>query len=87
MLDYLSPFVEPTQVERFRFSREWMQSAVPADQQPQEPTYTVALKLNLPPAYLLIHRTWLGGVGVLSQLGAEAPFRAILEEHLPGFAE
>jgi hypothetical protein len=46
----------------------------------------VALKLNLPPAYLLIHRTWLGGVGVLSQLGAEAPFRAILEENLPGFA-
>jgi hypothetical protein len=53
---------------------------------PKEPTYAVALKLNLPPAYLLIHRTWLGGVGVLSQLGAEAPFRAILEEHLPGFA-
>jgi hypothetical protein len=47
----------------------------------------VALKLNLPPAYLLIHRTWLGGVGVLSQLGAEAPFRSILEEHLPGFAD
>jgi hypothetical protein len=53
----------------------------------QEPSYTVAMKLNLPPAYLLIHRTWLGGVGVLSQLGAEAPFRAILEENLPGFAE
>jgi hypothetical protein len=24
---------------------------------------------------------------VLSQLGAEAPFRAILEENLPGFAD
>jgi len=53
----------------------------------KDPTYTVALRLNLPPAYLLIHRTWLGGVGVLSQLGAEAPFRAILEESLPGFAD
>ena len=46
-----------------------------------------ALKLNLPPAYLLIHRTWLGGIGLLSQLEAEAPFRSILEESLPGFAE
>jgi predicted unusual protein kinase regulating ubiquinone biosynthesis (AarF/ABC1/UbiB family) len=87
VLDYLSPFVEPTLVERFRFSREWMQQQFQRLHNPQEPTYTVALKLNLPPSYLLIHRTWLGGVGVLSQLGAEAPFRAILEENLPGFAD
>ena len=46
-----------------------------------------ALKLNLPPEYLLIHRVWLGGIGVLCQLGATPPFRAILEESLPGFAE
>ena len=53
---------------------------------PREPAYTVAIKLNLPPSYMLIHRTWVGGIGVLSQLEAEAPFRAILEEFLPGFA-
>ena len=87
VLDYLSPFVEPTLVERFRFSREWMQGQFQRINNPRDPTYAVALKLNLPPAYLLIHRTWLGGVGVLSQLGAEAPFRAILEENLPGFAD
>ena len=51
---------------------------------PREPTYTVAMKLNLPPSYLLIHRTWLGGIGVLSQLEAEAPFRAILDRVPPG---
>ena len=34
LLDYLAPFVEPTQVERFRFTREWMRDAVRADQQP-----------------------------------------------------
>ena len=51
------------------------------------PSYTIAIKLNLPPAYLLIHRTWLGGIGILSQLEAEAPFRQILTESLPGFAE
>jgi predicted unusual protein kinase regulating ubiquinone biosynthesis (AarF/ABC1/UbiB family) len=87
VLDYLAPFVEPTLVPRFRFSREWMQKQFQRINDPRSPTYTVALKLNLPPAYLLIHRTWLGGVGVLSQLGAEAPFRAILEENLPGFAD
>ena len=86
LLDYLSPFVEPTKVERFRFSREWMRSQFSRINNPKEPSYTVAMKLNLPPSYLLIHRTWLGGIGVLSQLEAEAPFRAILTEYLPGFA-
>ncbi len=86
MLEYLAPFVEPTKVERFRFSREWMQTQFQRINNPRSATYTVPLKLNLPPSYLMIHRTWLGGVGVLSQLGAEAPIRAILEENLPGFA-
>ena len=86
LLDYLGPFVEPTKVERFRFSREWMRSQFNRINNPREPSYTVAMKLNLPPAYLLIHRTWLGGIGVLSQLEAEAPFRAIMTEYLPGFA-
>ena len=49
-------------------------------------SYAITTRINLPPAYLLIHRTWLGGIGLLSQLEAEAPFRAILEESLPGFA-
>jgi predicted unusual protein kinase regulating ubiquinone biosynthesis (AarF/ABC1/UbiB family) len=87
LLDYLSPFVEPTKVERFRFSREWMRAQFQRINNPKEPTYTIAVKLNLPPSYLLIHRTWLGGIGVLSQLEAEAPFREILTECLPGFAD
>jgi predicted unusual protein kinase regulating ubiquinone biosynthesis (AarF/ABC1/UbiB family) len=86
LLDYLSPFVEPTKVERFRFTREWMRAQFQRINNPREPTYTIAMKLNLPPSYLLIHRTWLGGIGVLSQLEAEAPFKAILTEYLPGFA-
>jgi predicted unusual protein kinase regulating ubiquinone biosynthesis (AarF/ABC1/UbiB family) len=86
LLDYLSPFVEPTKVERFRFSREWMRTQFQRINNPRDPSYTVAMRLNLPPSYLLIHRTWLGGIGVLSQLEAEAPFRAIMTEYLPGFA-
>ena len=87
LLDYLSPFVEPTRVERFRFSREWMRTQFVRINNPRDPSYTLALKLNLPPSYLLIHRTWLGGIGVLSQLEAEAPFRQILTDSLPGFAD
>ena len=70
LLDYLAPFVEPTQVDSFQFTREWMREQFQRINNPKEPTYTVALKLNLPPSYMLIHRTWLGGIGVLSQLGA-----------------
>ena len=86
LMDYLSPFVDPTRVERFRFSREWMREQFQRINDPKDPAYTVSIKLNLPPSYVLIHRTWLGGVGVLSQLEAEAPFRAIMQEFLPGFA-
>ncbi|GAA3656764.1 AarF/ABC1/UbiB kinase family protein [Nocardioides ginsengisoli] len=85
LMDYLSPFVDPTLVERFRFSREWMREQFQRINNPRDPAYTVSIKLNLPPSYVLIHRTWLGGVGVLSQLEAEAPFRAIMQEFLPGF--
>ena len=84
--DYLAPFVEPASAERFRFSRDWMRAQFQRVNDPREPGYTLTLKLNLPPSYMLIHRTWLGGIGVLSQLGAEVPFREILTESLPGFA-
>jgi predicted unusual protein kinase regulating ubiquinone biosynthesis (AarF/ABC1/UbiB family) len=87
LVDYLSPLVEPTLVERFRFNREWMREQFQRINNPREPTYTVAIKLNLPPEYMLIHRTWIGGIGVLSQLEAEAPFRQILTDYLPGFAD
>jgi predicted unusual protein kinase regulating ubiquinone biosynthesis (AarF/ABC1/UbiB family) len=86
VFDYLNPFVEPTRVERFRFTRDWMRQQFDRINNPRSPSYTLATKINLPPSYLLIHRTWLGGIGLLSQLEAEAPFKAILEESLPGFA-
>jgi predicted unusual protein kinase regulating ubiquinone biosynthesis (AarF/ABC1/UbiB family) len=87
LVDYLSPLVEPTLVERFQFNRPWMREQFQRINNPREPTYTVAVKLNLPPSYMLIHRTWIGGIGVLSQLEAEAPFRQILTDYLPGFAD
>ncbi len=87
LLEYLAPFTEPAQVERFQFSRQWMRTQFARVNDPRQPGYTVGLKLNMPPAYLLIHRVWLGAIGVLSQLGTEAPFRAELDDWLPGFAQ
>jgi predicted unusual protein kinase regulating ubiquinone biosynthesis (AarF/ABC1/UbiB family) len=85
--DYLAPFIEPAREETFGFSRQWMREQFARLNDPREPGYTMSLKLNLPPSYLLIHRVWLGGIGVLCQLGARLPFRRILEESLPGFVE
>ena len=87
VLDYLAPFVEPARVERFRFNRDWMRQQFERVNNPRSPSYAITTRINLPASYLLIHRTWLGGIGLLSQLEAEAPFRAILEESLPGYAD
>ena len=87
LLDYLAPFVEPADQERFTFTREWMREQFERVNDPRSETFTLATKLNLPTSYLLIHRTWLGAIGLLSQLGTTAPFREILEESLPGFAD
>jgi len=50
----------------------------------KRPEFLVGMKLNLPPDYLLIHRVWLGGIGVLCQLGGTVPAREVVVEHLPG---
>lgn len=87
VMDYLAPFVEPAAEEHFTFTREWMREQFERVNDPRSEEFTLAMKLNLPTSYLLIHRTWIGAIGLLSQLGATAPFREILEESLPGFAE
>ncbi len=84
---YIGPFVEPASVERFAFNREWMRQQVLRVSAPGSDGFGTAIKINLPPQYLLIHRVWVGGIGVLSQLGATAPFRQILIDSLPGFAD
>ncbi len=84
---YLGPFIEPSRAESFRFSRAWMQEQFRRLNDPKGDAYGVMLRLNLPAEYLLIHRCWTGAVGVLSQLEAEIPFRAILTDTLPGFAD
>lgn len=87
LLDFLLPMLEPAQVEEFTFDRQWLrrQAARVADR--RSPVYELGNQLNLPPAYLLIHRVCLSTIGVLCQLGAEVRLRNELEDWVPGFAE
>lgn len=87
VLDYLLPIIEPATVETFHFTRSWMRAQAARIADPRSPAYDLGKQLNLPPSYLLIHRVTLSTIGVLCQLGAQAPFRAEMLEWLPGFAE
>ena len=82
---FLAPYVEPTQVEEFTFSREWLQRQV-ATVTDLRPT-NVVRQLNLPPSYVLINRVHAAGVGVLCQLGTTARFRDEAVRWVPGFAD
>ena len=84
--DYLAPFVEPAAVPEFAFNREWMREQF-LRVRDLSASGGMGLKINLPPSYLLIHRVWLGGLAVLSQLGVRAAFVEVLEEFLPGYAD
>jgi predicted unusual protein kinase regulating ubiquinone biosynthesis (AarF/ABC1/UbiB family) len=86
VLDYLLPMLEPIAAEEFRFTRSWLRAEATRIASPKSPAYQLGRQLNLPPAYLLIHRVTLGSIGVLCQLEARAPYRSILERWLPGFA-
>ena len=86
VLDFLRPMIEPVAVEEFRFTRPWIRGEATRLASPKSPAFQLSRKLNLPPSYLLIHRVTLGSIGVLCQLEARAPYRAILEKWLPGFA-
>jgi predicted unusual protein kinase regulating ubiquinone biosynthesis (AarF/ABC1/UbiB family) len=82
---FLAPYVEPTRVEEFTFSREWLQKQV-ATVTDLRPT-NVVRQLNLPPSYVLINRVHAAGIGVLCQLGTTARFRDEVVRWVPGFAD
>lgn len=87
VLDYLRPMIEPAAKDRFTFTRSWMRTQAARIADPRSPAYNLGKQLNLPPSYLLIHRVTLSTIGVLCQLGAQAPFREEMLQWLPGFAE
>lgn len=85
VLDYLRPIIEPALLDEFTFTRGWMRSQAARIADIRSPAYQLGKQLNLPPAYLLIHRVTLSTIGVLCQLGATVRLREELEEWLPGF--
>lgn len=85
LLGYLEPFVEPARYEEFQFTRAWLRGQFNRINDIRDPDFVVGMKLNLPPSYALIHRVWLGGIGVLCQLQSTIPMRAELERWVPGF--
>jgi predicted unusual protein kinase regulating ubiquinone biosynthesis (AarF/ABC1/UbiB family) len=87
VLDYLRPLLAPVESHSFHFTRAWMQEQAARIGDPRNEASKLGRQLNLPPAYLLIHRVTIGSIGVLCQLDTAGDFRAVLEEWLPGFTE
>ncbi|UGY93515.1 ABC1 kinase family protein [Streptomyces gobiensis] len=85
VLDYLMPIIEPVRVAEFTFAREWMREQAARVADLRSPAHQLGKQLNLPPAYLLIHRVTLSTIGVLCQLGATVRLRDELEAWVPGF--
>ncbi len=82
---FLAPLAEPSSVETFKFSREWMREE--ATRVADTSAANIARKFNLPPSYVLIHRVSTAGIGVLCQLECEGPFRAEVVRWVPGYAD
>jgi hypothetical protein len=85
--DFLRPMLDPLVDRHFHFTRAWMQEHAARIADPRTEASRLGRQLNLPPAYLLIHRVTIGSIGVLCQLDAAGDFRSVLEEWLPGFTE
>jgi predicted unusual protein kinase regulating ubiquinone biosynthesis (AarF/ABC1/UbiB family) len=83
---FLAPLAEPSAVESFKFTREWMR--VEAGRMSTDPEASgIARKFNLPPSYVLIHRVSMAGIGVLCQLECEGRFRDEVIRWVPGYAD
>ncbi len=80
---YLAPLADPSRQESFTFSREWMRGE--AARVTDLRGANVGRQLNLPPSYILIHRTSTAGIGVLCQLGSHGNFRAEVLRWMPGY--
>jgi hypothetical protein len=83
---FLGPLAEPSSVETFKFSREWMRGEA-GRMTDLTASGNITRKFNLPPSYVLIHRVSTAGIGVLCQLECEGPFRAEVIRWVPGYAD
>lgn len=84
VLAILEPLIAPCRQQSFVFTREWLREISAEIGDPRGGAFRVALKLNLPPHYVLIHRVWLGGTAVLCQMGVEIATRDVVSAYVPG---
>src|SRR6185437_11940273 len=82
---FLAPLAEPSRVESFAFTREWLRAE--AGRVTDRRSANVARQLNMPPSYILIHRVSTAGIGVLCQLECEGRFRDEVVRWVPGYAD
>ena len=82
---FLAPLAEPSKVECFRFTREWMRGE--AARVTDLSASNISRKFNVPPSYVLIHRVSTSGIGVLCQLECEGAFRAEVLRWMPGYLD
>jgi predicted unusual protein kinase regulating ubiquinone biosynthesis (AarF/ABC1/UbiB family) len=82
---YLAPLAEPSRVESFKFSREWLRAET--SRVTDMRSAAIGRRLNLPPSYVLIHRVSTAGIGVLCQLECEGRFRAEVIRWMPGYLD
>ena len=80
---FLAPLAEPSKVDSFKFSREWMREE--ATRVTDLRASNISRQFNLPPSYVLIHRVSTAGIGVLCQLECEGEFRAEVLKWVPGY--
>ena len=80
---FLAPLAEPSKVDCFKFSREWLREE--ATRVTDLRASNISRKFNVPPSYVLIHRVSTAGIGVLCQLECEGEFRAEVLRWVPGY--
>jgi predicted unusual protein kinase regulating ubiquinone biosynthesis (AarF/ABC1/UbiB family) len=80
---FLAPMAEPSKVDSFKFTREWMREE--AARVTDLRATSISRKFNVPPSYVLIHRVSTAGIGVLCQLECEGEFRAEVLKWVPGY--
>jgi predicted unusual protein kinase regulating ubiquinone biosynthesis (AarF/ABC1/UbiB family) len=80
---FLGPMAEPSKVDSFKFTREWMREE--AARVTDLRAASISRKFNVPPSYVLIHRVSTAGIGVLCQLECEGEFRAEVLKWVPGY--
>jgi predicted unusual protein kinase regulating ubiquinone biosynthesis (AarF/ABC1/UbiB family) len=82
---FLAPLAEPSKVDCFKFSREWLRGE--AARVTDLRASNISRKFNVPPSYVLIHRVSTAGIGVLCQLECEGEFRAEVLRWVPGYLD